>query len=397
MRHADQGHMAKRPGRPAPRIHLAQAAGLALAAALAQRPALAQETPPGWQACAAVANSQSRLACFDRWSGTQSAPAAAAHAPQVPAAATIAAPPAEDSPYALAKAQPGDKSRECRDRRHSALSRFWELEEDSGCGIFGIRGYRPISLSLISSSSVNDQPTSDNPLNNAATAQPFRNTETRIQLSVRTKLAQGLLSGSGPRRDSLWFGYTQQSYWQVFTHAISRPFRSTDHEPEIVYVYPSTLDLPGGWRLRHSGLGLVHQSNGQSLPLSRSWNRLYLMAGAEHSGGLTLQGRVWQRIPESAASDDNPGISDYVGRAELGAAWDVDASNTLALTLRHSLRSAGKGSVRMEWFKTLGDTSPSLAGNLRLHVQLFNGYGDSLLDYNRRRTVLGVGLSLVDW
>ncbi|MBV5344502.1 MAG: phospholipase A, partial [Rhodoferax sp.] len=25
------------------------------------------------------------------------------------------------------------------------------------------------------------------------------------------------------------------------------------------------------------------------------------------------------------------------------------------------------------------------------------GYGDSLVDYNRRRTVLSVGLSLVDW
>jgi phospholipase A1/A2 len=28
---------------------------------------------------------------------------------------------------------------------------------------------------------------------------------------------------------------------------------------------------------------------------------------------------------------------------------------------------------------------------------LFNGYGDSLVDYNRWRTVLSIGLSLVDW
>jgi phospholipase A1 len=38
-----------------------------------------------------------------------------------------------------------------------------------------------------------------------------------------------------------------------------------------------------------------------------------------------------------------------------------------------------------------------VASGLRMHTQLFSGYGDSLLDYNRRRTVLSVGLSLVDF
>ncbi len=294
------------------------------------------------------------------------------------------------------RAQPARAGEQgCHDPAHSALSRFWELEPDSGCGVFGIRGYRPISLSLITADSVNDQPSSANPLNTAATAQPYRTTETRLQLSVRTKLAQGLLARGKDRRDSLWFGYTQQSYWQVFTPSISRPFRSTDHEPEFVYVYPSTLNLPAGWRLRYTGLGLVHQSNGQSLPLSRSWNRAYLMAGAESGGHFTLQGRLWRRIPEDAASDDNPGISDYIGRAELAAGWNVSPDTSLALTLRHSLRSASRGSVRLEWLETVGTKTP--LGSLRFHAQLFNGYGDSLLDYNRRRTVLGVGLSLVDW
>jgi phospholipase A1 len=30
-------------------------------------------------------------------------------------------------------------------------------------------------------------------------------------------------------------------------------------------------------------------------------------------------------------------------------------------------------------------------------VQLFSGYGDAMVDFNRRRTTLSVGLSLVDW
>jgi phospholipase A1 len=338
----------------------------------------------GWQACTSIADANARLACFDRWSAAQAAP-------QSPAPAATA------PDIQVAKRAPEPPDDLCHHSGHTALSRFWELERGTSCDVFGIRGYRPISLSLVRGGSIDTQPTSDNPLNNAPASQPYRRTETRIQLSVRTKLAQGLLTaGDGPR-DSLWFGYTQQSYWQVFTPVISRPFRSTDHEPEFVYVYPATFDVPGGWRVRYAGAGLVHQSNGQSLPLSRSWNRVYLMAGAEHPGGFTVQGRIWQRIPEHASSDDNPRISDYIGRAEVVGSWDMNAGNTLALTVRNTLRGFGRGSVRLEWMKKIESKAPSPLGSLRFHAQLFNGYGDSLLDFNRRRTVLAVGLSLVDW
>ena len=48
------------------------------------------------------------------------------------------------------------------------------------------------------------------------------------------------------------------STWQLFNGAISRPFRTTDHEPELMYVYPTDFKLPGGWRWRYTGLGIVH-------------------------------------------------------------------------------------------------------------------------------------------
>jgi len=168
----------------------------------------------------------------------------------------------------------------CKNPRFSELSRFWELEAGSDCGTFGIRGYRPISLSWIGSDGVNEQPSSPSPDHTAVVALPFKTTETRISLSIRTKIAQGLLTQNEPlRRDSLWFGYSQQSNWQIFSGDLSRPFRTTDHEPELTYIYPTELDLPLGWRLRYTGLSLNHQSNGQPLPLSRSWNRTVWMAG----------------------------------------------------------------------------------------------------------------------
>jgi phospholipase A1 len=285
-------------------------------------------------------------------------------------------------------------SDDCHDERFSEVSRFWELEPGADCGTFGIRGYRPISLALVTADSVNKQPTSGNPANNATASTDYRTFETRLQVSVRTKIAQGMFAYGDSGMDSLWFAYSQQSYWQLFTPSLSRPFRSTDHEPEVVYVRPVQSAQRGEWRLRLAGLGVVHQSNGQSLPLSRSWNRVYLMAGAEHDR-LQLYGRLWHRLDDG--SDDNPGISDFIGRGELVARWQASRQNLFTATARHALRSSGHGSVRLEWFRTLADPGAGLPSGLRLHTQLFTGYGDTLLDYNKQRTVFSVGLSLVEW
>lgn len=372
-------------------------------AALAQTPpASSNAAGDAWRRCAAMtSDSNARLACFDQWAGNQSwqAPAATASAQSAPAGGGSTAPAVPvDATLPATRLIEVAQVDGCRDDQYSTLSRFWELESGSDCGTFRFRGYRPISVSVVKGSSVNRQPTSGAPDHNAASAVDYRTTEMRVQLSVRTKVAQGLLTQGHPTlKDSVWFGYTQQSYWQLFSPDISRPFRATDHEPEVMYVYPTDAKLPFGWRWRYSGIGLVHQSNGQSLPLSRSWNRAYLMTGLELDNRWTVTGRVWKRLHESADSDDNPGISDYMGRGEMTVAWNMDRDNTLSLTARSSFGSTPRGSARLEWMQTLGTTFVGTKSNLRLHTALFSGYGDSMIDYNRKRTVLSVGLSLVDF
>jgi phospholipase A1/A2 len=349
--------------------------------------ALHAQSPDAWQSCSALRDDGARLACFDRWAAGQQAPAAPVTQAPAPTPALPAAVASTGSPVRLTT-QEG-----CRDTRYTALSRFWELERGSDCGTFGLRSLRPLVAAAAFADTVNRQPTSENPANNAATAIDYSTREMRLQLSVRSKLAQNLLAApSSGLSDSIWFAYSQQSYWQLFTPGISRPFRSTDHEPELMYVYPLQAEA-AGWRLRYGGAGIVHHSNGQSLPYSRSWNRVYLMAGAE-SGNVQLRGRIWRRIDEDRANDDNPNISDYFGRAELQASWRPNNAHLLSATVRHSLRRPGRGALRLEWFRTLyqgGD------GGLQLYTQLFTGYGDTLLDYNRRRSVFSVGLSLAEW
>ncbi|GAB2738992.1 phospholipase A [Melaminivora jejuensis] len=384
---------------------------LSCALSAAALPTLAQPSPAapdmgssaqaGWRQCAALDADQARLACFDQWAGGQPAPTA----PGVPQASSWNADPGAATPVltlapaAVPPAPPIEITLAdgCRDEQHSTLARFWELEDATDCGKLRFRGYRPMSVSVVAASSVNRQPLSENPINSAGSSVDYRSTEMRVQLSVRTKLATGLLPTRGGLRDSLWAGYTQQSYWQLFSPGISRPFRNTDHEPEVMYVYPTDAKLPFGWRWRYSGIGLVHQSNGQSDPLSRSWNRTYLMTGLELDDRFSLTARVWKRIKEGGDKDNNPGIVEHIGRAEFALGWNVNRDHRLTLTTRHALAGSARGSVRLDWMQVLGGQLVGPRSNLRLHTQLFSGYGDSLVDYNRKRTVFSVGLSLVDF
>lgn len=396
------------------------AAGAQTIPAAPGEPAAPRATPSAWQACVGQADA-ARLACFDAWARAQQrAGQAAAETPPAagptPAAAQASAPPPlrtiSPPAAALAASEPGTETDKevlpgpvgivgvgleqgCRDRRYSELSRFWELEAGSSCPRFGLRAYRPNLLTVADGNRIDREPTSTNPVNSATHARPYSQQEARFVLSIRTKLASGLFTPEGgARRDSLWLAYTQQSYWQVFNGGLSRPFRNTDYMPELIYVYPTTEALPGGWTWRYSGFGLLHQSNGQSDPLSRSWNRAYLMAGFEKDDRYNLQVRVWKRFPEPFATDNNPDISSKVGRGDITFGWNIGARDTLRATYTGSFNKYG--SQRLEWTHALGAEGNRFSG-LRFYVGLFHGYGDSIIDYNLKRTVLSVGLSLVDF
>jgi phospholipase A1 len=375
------------------------AAGAALLLAFLGSPAaLAQAQAPaaGWQACAALADGASRLACFDRWAAGQSPSPAATPQGAVPAVTASGQGLVPPAPTAAAPAQPAAMNG-CQDKRHTTLTRFWELERAADCGTFELRGYRPIMADVALADFMNQSPDSPAPGHLVEGDGLYRKNEVRLQLSARVKVAADLFTRGDPAlADSLWVAYTQQSYWQFFNRDISRPFRTTDYEPEIVYIHPLAAPLGGGWKLRYAGLGLSHQSNGRELPASRSWNRVYLSLAAELADRVDLQARIWHRLRDG--QDDNPGITDYIGRGELVGFWRPDTLNTYQLTLRHAFKEDGHGSARLDYFRALGKGArQGYLNDLRLHVGLFSGYGDSLLDYNVKRNVLTVGLALVDW
>ena len=375
-----------------------------------------------WQRCTTLPGNAERLACFDAWARQQDALLAVIQEKNQSLGESANAQPAplqlrEQVTQALASAQPatpeGSEGEEpatatasagivgvgleqgCRDRQYSDLSRFWELEAGSSCPTFGLRAFHPNTVSVVHSSRINRRPTSPNPTNTASSSSDYSRNELAFHVSVRTKLASGLLTPAGSGlRDSIWAAYSQQSYWQVFNSSLSRPFRSTDHMPEIMYVYPTTARLPGGWLWRYSGIGAMHHSTGQSDPLSRSWNRVYLMTGFENGNNWQINARLWKRLKENSGDDNNPNLVRRIGRGDVSVQWRASALDTLRLTYTGFTRY---GSGRLEWEHALGQGWGNSFSGLRLYTWLFHGYGETLLDYNFRRTSFGIGLSLVDF
>lgn len=314
--------------------------------------------------CAGIKADPVRLACYDRLAREASkttliADVASTAAPALPQVIT---PPLPPSPV-------------------SALSERWELDPQSQAGTFQFRAHNPTYiLPLYTTSSVNSRPTSPAPGHSAASNTGQRASEVKFQLSFKTKLIENMFDG----RSDLWFGYTQQSFWQLYNPANSRDFRETDYQPELILTTRTDYDLLG-WRGRFVSLGLLHQSNGRSEPLSRSWNRIYAQAGLER-GDWALLVRPWWRVPENSSRDDNPDITRYMGHGDITALWKRDG-HVVSLLGRKSFSHDGKGAVQGDW-------AFPLARHLKGHVQLFSGYGASLIDYNFKQTTFGIGVSL---
>ncbi len=268
------------------------------------------------------------------------------------------------------------------------MSKLWELEPADKRRKFVVRTYLPNALlPLHYTTRLSRAPQS--PTRPAlAPNERYRAMESKLQVSLRAKAASDVLL---PNAD-LWLAYTQRSLWQLWNSQESAPFRSTDYQPEAIYVVPvpaEARELPFGWQWRMVQLGAAHQSNGQSLPQSRSWNRVYLGAGFER-GEFGLQVRAHRRLPESKEDDDNPDLTAYIGRGEILATW-LPGVATAALSWRTNLKSLARGSMQLDLTYPVYGAEPA---GLRWYVQLFSGYGETLLDYNHRQTTIGLGFSL---
>jgi len=262
----------------------------------------------------------------------------------------------------------------------SYFTKLWQLDEQARAGRPWVTFHRSnYALAF----SYNFWPNPE-PLQEVDPTKTLVKPEVTFQLSFKAKLWQDMFG----KKIDLWFAYTQRSFWQLYNFADSSPFRETNYEPEVLFNFRTNFSLLG-LKTRFIQVGLNHQSNGQSEPLSRSWNRLVANVGLER-GSFSLLLKGWYHFPESPEVDDNPGINSYMGYGEVWGYYFIK-SHRLAVMFRNNLDfDENHGAIQLEW-------SFPLFAQMAGYVQYYLGYGECLLDYDHRVNRIGIGFIFADW
>jgi phospholipase A1 len=272
---------------------------------------------------------------------------------------------------------PEDKGEE------SLVQQRRDSEEELSCNPFNLIAHRE---NYILPASYNSNPNGD-PF--GVSDSRVDNVEVKFQFSFKFPVWRNIIGDA-----DLWAAYTNLSFWQAYNESHSSPFRDTNHEPEIFLSKGNDLEI-FGFTNTVNRIGAVHQSNGQGGAESRSWNRVYLQMIFERDN-LTLAFKPWYRIPEAEkdspddpTGDDNPDIDAYLGYGEIRALYKWE-EHTFSLMFRNNLRSGdNRGAVELGWTFPITDC-------INGYLQYFNGYGESLIDYNSSVNRIGLGFTVTE-
>ncbi|WP_018228892.1 phospholipase A [Methyloversatilis universalis] len=189
----------------------------------------------------------------------------------------------------------------------------------------------------------------------------------------------------------LHFGYTQTSIWDW--SGDSKPFRDTTYKPSFFYEFGPYRQI-GSRHTVSAQAGYEHQSNGRDGADSRSIDTLFVKPSwrwdVDHNTHVGASVKLFDYTDRDPTNRD---IAKYRGYALLG----LEVGNDDGWLLKAEGYPGDQGSLQLDLSyrlkrRLLADAG---AGGF-LHFQYFNGYGESLLDYNRGGPAqIRVGFSIV--
>lgn len=207
----------------------------------------------------------------------------------------------------------------------------------------------------------------------------------KLQLGAKIQLIQDL---------DLYFAYTQLMFWDL--GANSKPFYDLNYNPEFFYRIRKDRES-SSW----IDLGFYeHESNGLEEEKSRSWDRSYIryvfMTPISTETKLYTSLKAW--FAYGSYDDGNRDIQRYRG------IWEANFTLTQFLGSffgRHdlTLRIYPGGASTVDPLKGGQELTFRYVRASRFKIlpvisfQIFNGYAEKLIDYDKRHTEFRVGIS----
>jgi Outer membrane phospholipase A len=198
-----------------------------------------------------------------------------------------------------------------------------------------------------------------------------------FQVSIRHRLTKTVL----PLKTFAYLTYTQKSFWDIY--AESSPFRDTNYNPGI--GLGKTLFLKN----RVVGAAffqIKHESNGQDGDKSRSWNYLSFSAKYYFNPRFNISGELWAPFVDGGNNRD---LIDYKGLGNFIINY-TSYKHKWWLSAELNPRK-GLGNINTILTASFRMSEKS---NLYLYGRYFNGYGESLLDYNRYTASIRFGICI---
>lgn len=198
-----------------------------------------------------------------------------------------------------------------------------------------------------------------------------------FQISIRQRLTKSVL----PFKTFAYLTYTQKSFWDIY--AESSPFRDTNYNPGLglgkYLIYNNKL-------VGAIFAQIKHESNGRGGDESRSWNYLSVSMKYYLNPRFNLSGEIWAPYVDGGNNKD---LLDYKGLGYFSINY---ISNKHKWWLSADINpKKGLGNFNTTLTAAFRMSSKS---NQYLFARFYQGYAESLLDYNKYTANIRIGICI---
>jgi phospholipase A1 len=201
-------------------------------------------------------------------------------------------------------------------------------------------------------------------------------TDAKFQISIRQRLTKTVL----PFNTFLMLTYTQKSFWDIY--AKSSPFADNNYNPGLAILKPIIYNK----QLR----GMVsfaqeHESNGKDSINSRAWDYFVLSGSYFFNRYFSIQSKIWA----GWLGEENKDLYKYRGYGLIAFNYRSNNDRLWVSAVINPREKFCNLNTQLEVSIKL-----SKKVNQYLFLQWYNGYGESLLEYNQYTSMIRVGLCI---